>query len=146
MYLSGAKSLCDTGVQIEYTASVISQMCACRSKWCASPNAERSRQRIVLAAHDDKIRYTRETQTCTYLSLHVHDGDSVGAVAHNELLDVARQQVDAVHCDVTSGRPAQGLERARALGALHVPNLDRPVRTRAAETRTLVSVIRATSL
>ena len=40
--------------------------------------------------------------TDAYLALHVHDDDSVGTVAHDELFNVPRQWVNAVYGDVTA--------------------------------------------
>lgn len=34
------------------------------------------------------------------LTLHVHDGDSVGTVTHHKLLCVPRQEMDTVNCDL----------------------------------------------
>ncbi len=66
----------------------------------------------------------------THLSLHIHDGHGVGSVADDELFNIARQQMDTVHCDVAARRAAQGLEGAHALRALHIPHLYGSVRTR----------------
>ena len=63
-----------------------------------------------------------------YLALHVHDDDCVGAVAHDKLLDITWQRVDAVNSDVAARRASQRFERVLALCRLDVPHLDRAVR------------------
>lgn len=57
------------------------------------------------------------------LALHVHDDNSVGAVAHHKVLWVLGQQDDVVDCDVGAGRGAKGLEGVGAFCGFHVPHL-----------------------
>ena len=76
---------------------------------------------------DDK--YLLSTRR-THLSLHVHDDDSVGTVADDELFSIARKWMDAVYGRVSACCTSKRLERVRAFRWLHVPHFNGSVRTR----------------
>jgi len=63
------------------------------------------------------------------LSLHIHDDNGVGTVTDDELFDVTRQRMNAVHSDVCAGESAQRLERVQTLRTLYIPHFYCTIRT-----------------
>ena len=77
--------------------------------------------RLVGVTNDEKARVVPD------LSLHVHDDDRVGPVTNDELFNITRQWMNAMHSDVRASETSQRLERVETLRTLHVPHLYRTV-------------------
>lgn len=73
-----------------------------------------------------------------YLSLHVHDNNSVGPVADNKVLLVLGQQVDTIDSNVCS---SQGLECVDALCWLNAPHFHCTITARTKTTHQVFSVV-----